>query len=47
MVNAGDNIAIADGASRYDVAVSGNTTTYTIFADDAHTQQLAKLMLVA
>ncbi|PSC06028.1 hypothetical protein SLNSH_06550 [Alsobacter soli] len=43
----GDTIAIADAASRYTMSVSGNTTNYDIYADDAHTTLLAHLHVVA
>jgi hypothetical protein len=47
LVNAGDAVSIADPASNYTTAVVGNTTTYTIYDDAAHTNVIAHLSLVA
>lgn len=46
-LSGGDVIAIADAGSRYVSSVSGSTTNYDIYADDAHTTLLAKLHVIA
>jgi len=40
-------VNIADPASHYTSSVAGNTTTYTIYDDAAHTNVIAHLSLVA
>ncbi len=46
-INAGDTVNIADNAANYTSTVSGNTTSYTIYDDAAHSNILAHLNVMA
>lgn len=43
----GDTITISDPVANYTTSVSGGTTTYTIFDDASHSNELAQLLIVA
>ena len=45
--NAGDVLNITDPAANYSSVVAGNTTTYTIYDDAAHSNVIAHVALVA
>jgi len=45
--DAGDTLNITDPAANYSSVVVGNTTTYTIYDDAAHSNVVAHLALVA
>jgi hypothetical protein len=47
LFDAGDTLNITDPIANYTSAVVGNTTTYTIYDDAAHTAVVAHLAMVA
>ena len=46
-IDGGDSVAISEPAANYTSATVGSTTTYTLYDDAAHTNQLAQLVVMA